>query len=41
MRISRPKEASSVARKIGTMEFWVYAAPGYTDRPPADWEFLA
>jgi DNA-binding transcriptional LysR family regulator len=41
VRITRPKEASSVARKIGTMEFWIYAAPGYTERPPADWEFLA
>lgn len=31
VRISRPQEASSVARKIGTMEFWLYAAPGYAD----------
>jgi DNA-binding transcriptional LysR family regulator len=41
VRISRPKEASSVARKIGTMEFWLYASPGYAERPSADWEFLA
>lgn len=41
VRISRPQEASSVARKIGTMEFWLYAAPGYTDRPSAEWEFVA
>jgi len=41
VRISRPKEASSVARKIGTVEFWLYAAPGYMERPPAEWEFVA
>ena len=41
VRISRPREASSVARKIGTMEFWLYAAPGYEDRPRAEWQFLA
>ena len=36
VRISRPREASSVARKIGTMEFWLYAAPGYDARPEAE-----
>jgi DNA-binding transcriptional LysR family regulator len=41
VRISRPQEASSVTRKIGTMEFWLYAAPGYTARPPAEWAFIA
>lgn len=41
VRISRPREASSVARKIGTMEFWFYAAPGYTERPEVEWEFIA
>lgn len=41
VRISRPQEASSVTRKIGTMEFWLYAAPGYTERPPAEWAFIA
>lgn len=41
VRISRPHEASSVARKIATMEFWLYAAPGYTERPSAEWEFVA
>ena len=41
VRISRPREASSVARKIGTMEFWLYAAPGYDARPEAEWEFIA
>ena len=41
VRISRPREASSVSRKIGTMEFWLYAAPGYDARPEAVWEFIA
>lgn len=41
VRISRPHEASSVSRKIGTMEFWLYAAPGYEDKPQAEWEFVA
>jgi DNA-binding transcriptional LysR family regulator len=41
VRISRPREASSVSRKIGTMEFWLYAAPGYEDKPQAEWEFVA
>ena len=41
VRISRPKEASSIARKIGTVEFDLYAAPGYADRPAAEWDFIA
>jgi DNA-binding transcriptional LysR family regulator len=41
LRISRPKEASSVTRKIGSMTFCLYAAPGYTERPSAEWEFIA
>ncbi|WP_419729739.1 LysR family transcriptional regulator [Lichenicola sp.] len=41
VRISRPKEASSVARKIGTVEFDLYAAPGYANRPAAEWDFIA
>lgn len=41
LRITRPQEASNVTRKIGTMEFWLYAAPGYVDRPPREWEFIA
>ena len=41
VRISRPREASSLARKIGAMEFWLYAAPGYEERPQAEWQFLA
>lgn len=41
VRISRPREASSVSRKLGTMEFWLYAAPGYEDKPQAEWEFVA
>ncbi len=41
VRITRPQEASSVTRKVGTMDFRLYAAPGYTERPPADWQFIA
>jgi len=41
VRISRPTEASSVARKLGSMEFWLYAAPGYDVRSAAEWEFIA
>jgi DNA-binding transcriptional LysR family regulator len=41
VRISRPHEASSASRKIGTMEFWLYAAPGYEDKPQTEWEFVA
>ncbi|MGI3900658.1 MAG: LysR family transcriptional regulator [Janthinobacterium lividum] len=41
VRITRPTEASSVTRKIGSMDFWLYAAPGYDDRPQADWHFIA
>ncbi|MGI4881507.1 MAG: LysR family transcriptional regulator [Janthinobacterium lividum] len=41
VRITRPTEASSVTRKIGSMEYWLYGAPGYADRPPADWQFIA
>ena len=41
VRISRPKEASSVARKIGTMEFWLYGAPGYAEADQAEWQFIA
>jgi DNA-binding transcriptional LysR family regulator len=41
VRISRLQEASSVTRRVGTMEFWLYAAPGYVDRPAAEREFIA
>jgi DNA-binding transcriptional LysR family regulator len=41
VRISRPSEPSNVARRIGTMEFWLYAAPRYAEKPPAAWEFVA
>ena len=30
-----------MARKIGTTAFWLYAAPGYAERPSADWAFIA
>ena len=41
VRISRPKEPSSVARRIGRVEFDLYAAPGYANRPADEWEFVA
>lgn len=41
VRISRPQEASSVSRKVGTMEFWLYAAPGYLEKPSTAWDFIA
>ncbi|WP_267361568.1 MULTISPECIES: LysR family transcriptional regulator [unclassified Methylobacterium] len=41
VRISRPQEASSVSRKVGTMEFWLYAAPSYLEIPSAGWDFIA
>lgn len=41
VRITPPREPSSVARRIGTMAFWLYAAPDYQDRPPAAWRFVA
>jgi DNA-binding transcriptional LysR family regulator len=41
VRLTRPEEAGSLIRRIGAMEFWFYAAPGYADKPAADWQFLA
>ena len=41
VRIIRPQEASNVTRKIGVMEFWLYAAPGYGEQPPSQWQFIA
>ena len=41
IRITRPREASSVTRRIGVMEFWLYAAQGYEARPAEAWQFLA
>ena len=41
IRITRPREASSITRRIGVMEFWLYAAPRYEERPSAEWQFLA
>lgn len=42
IRLSRPHEVSNVTRRIGAMDFWLYAAPGYTrKRPPSAWEFVA
>ncbi|CAH2602133.1 LysR family transcriptional regulator [Rhodovastum atsumiense] len=42
IRLSRPREARNVARRLGCMAFGLYAAPGYLqDRPPAAWDFIA
>lgn len=42
LRLVRPKEASSVVRKLGQMLFALYAAPEYVaTRPPEDWTFIA
>jgi DNA-binding transcriptional LysR family regulator len=42
VRLSRPDEASIVTRRIGTMVFGFYAAPGYGETTPAaDWRFIA
>lgn len=41
LRITRPQEDSSVTRKVGALDFRLYAAHGYTERPPADWQFIA
>lgn len=42
LRLVRPKEASSVVRKLGQMPFALYAAPEYVAmRPPEDWTFIA
>ena len=41
VRLSRPKENSAVARRIGVMHFGVYASDAYASRPPATWEFVA
>lgn len=41
VRLSRPTEMTSVARRVGSMPFALYAAPGYTERPPEAWQFIA
>lgn len=41
IRITRPSEAGTLTRRVGGMQFWLYAAPGYQERPPSEWQFLA
>ena len=42
VRLSRPAEAGSFARQIGSLTFALYGAPDYLrDRDPAEWEFVA
>ncbi len=42
VRLSRPSEAGSFARQIGSMAFELYGAPDYLrDRDPAEWQFVA
>jgi DNA-binding transcriptional LysR family regulator len=42
VRLVRPREAGSVARKIGTMEFGLYAHRSYAHLPvPERWQFVA
>ncbi|CFB61862.1 LysR family transcriptional regulator [Pandoraea apista] len=40
IRLSRPTAPGLVARCIGKMGYGLYAADGYTARPPSEWEFL-
>lgn len=42
IRLSRPTEASSFMRRVGTMTFWLYGTPDYVrTRSSAEWEFIA
>jgi DNA-binding transcriptional LysR family regulator len=42
VRLFRPKEQGSVARRLGTMPFALYAKHGYENlRQPSAWEFIA
>jgi DNA-binding transcriptional LysR family regulator len=40
VRMSRPEAPGLSARSLGHLGYGLYAAHGYTRRPPADWEFL-
>ena len=40
IRMSRPTAPGLTARRLGDMGYGLYAAPGYTQRPEAAWEFL-
>ncbi|TAL97778.1 MAG: LysR family transcriptional regulator [Paraburkholderia sp.] len=41
VRLSRPTEMTSVARRVGHVAYALYAAPGYQDLPPEAWQFIA
>ncbi len=42
VRLVRPSEPDNVARKIGTMEFGLYASPAYAHLgTPEEWRFIA
>jgi DNA-binding transcriptional LysR family regulator len=41
VRLWRPKEVSSVTRRIGRVLYDLYAAPGYTELPGDAWRFIA
>lgn len=41
VRLAQPTEMSSVARRIGRIAYGFYAAPGYVQIPPEQWEFIA
>lgn len=40
LRLSRPNAPGLVARSLGEMGYGLYAAPGYSQRPAEEWEFL-
>ncbi len=41
LRLSRPEDMSLIARRVGAIEYGLYAAPGYAaGRDPADWRFV-
>ncbi|MGR9234844.1 LysR family transcriptional regulator [Rhizobium leguminosarum] len=41
VRLFRPTEVSSVARRIGRVVYGLCAAPAYPQKPPAEWQFIA
>lgn len=41
VRLFQPREGSSVSRRIGRMDYGLYAAPSYLERRPTEWQFIA
>src|SRR5438552_4920217 len=41
VRLLKPTEVSSVARRIGRVVYGLYAAPAYPKKPPNQWQFIA